>query len=113
MKLKPSVVHFIPSSPKHARASQKDKEFVSVGDVVMWRGAWGREKPRLARVLSIEKTNHPDEKYGKKVDRISTKTVRSGRAILILDNGHFAFAYQIDLPNADPKGHEKTRSNRA
>jgi len=54
----------------------------AIGTVVWWRGAWGTEPPELARV-----TGHG---------------TKNGRALVHLDNGHWAYAEHVSVaPDAD------------
>lgn len=47
-----------------------------VGEVVSWRGGWGREAPKLAKIIDV----------GEKNDQ----------AVYDLDNGHWAYEYQLE-----------------
>lgn len=70
-------------------------ETLKVGDTVLWRGAFGRDAAREAVVEAIEHTANPHEKDGDDVDSIDWETVRADRAIVTLDNGHWAYGIQI------------------
>lgn len=47
----------------------------TVGDRVMWRGGWGTQAKRRARIIDIGEKN--------------------GRPVYDLDNGHWAYEYQL------------------
>lgn len=68
---------------------------LSVGDAVLWRGAWGQDAPRRAVVRGLERTLYPREKDGDPVDSLEWDTVRAGYAVVSLDNGHWAYGDQI------------------
>ena len=66
-----------------------------VGDIVRWSGAWGSQAPILARVVGIDATETPGEKYGRDVDAIEWARVFENRAVLSLANGHWCYGYQV------------------
>lgn len=68
---------------------------LKVGDTVMWKGGWGRSIARKAVVTQMEITERPREKYGADVSEAQWVTVREDRVIVTLDNGHWAYGYQI------------------
>jgi hypothetical protein len=67
---------------------------IQVGDTVMWRGGFGRDSAREAKVTSIEICPHKREKYGTPVDSIRFPDKDFG--VFMLDNGHWAYGEQID-----------------
>ncbi len=66
---------------------------LKVGDTVLWRGGFGTEPFRKATVEGIEITN--GGKYGDPVDEVEWSKVRDRNVTVDLDNGHWAYAYQI------------------
>jgi len=68
---------------------------VSVGDIVVWRGSFGQDKPEQAIVMGLEITQYPNEKDGTKVESALWKEVYENRVIFSLDNGHWAYGRQI------------------
>lgn len=64
-----------------------------VGDQVIWRGAWGHEAPLTATVTVLEQVL-PDEKHGIPIEEMAWKHV-SRNAVVTLDNGHWAYGYQL------------------
>ena len=64
---------------------------IRTGDLVLWRGGFGTEPPRPARVAKIERC--AQGKYGTEVDEIDLDTTRG---VLVLDNGHWCYGHQID-----------------
>ena len=70
---------------------------LTVGDKVMWRGAWGKEAPKEATIESIELCAN-GSKYGKDVKSVAWETIEKGnRSITVqLDNGHWAYGSQLD-----------------
>ena len=64
---------------------------LKTGDVVLWSGTWGTEKPIEAKVLSIEKTIASHMKEGVEVDSVSWES----DFVVVLDNDHWAYSYQL------------------
>jgi hypothetical protein len=65
-------------------------ETLRVGDKVLWLRSWGQGIEQEARVTHIDSTQN-GEKYGIPVD-----DVRWGEEfVVILDNGHWAYSYQV------------------
>jgi len=71
-------------------------DVLKVGDVVIWRGGWGRDAPLKATVTHLEVTERPGEKYGHEVTEVLWTTVSEDRVVVDLDNGHFAYGHQIN-----------------
>ena len=69
--------------------------FVKVGDKVMWSGAFGSQKPVPAKVVSMEITDEPREKYGEPAKEVSWDLINQNRVLFVLDNGHWAYSDQI------------------
>jgi len=46
-----------------------------IGQEVMWSGGWGREAPKLAKIIDTGEKN--------------------GKPVYDLDNGHWAYEYQL------------------
>jgi hypothetical protein len=70
-------------------------DILKVGDTVMWRGGWGRDPVQEAVVTEIEITERPREKYGTDASEVQWVTVKEDRVVVGLDNGHWAYGYQI------------------
>lgn len=68
---------------------------LNIGDKVMWRGGFGREAPKEATIEGIDIVA-VGEKYGEAVDSIDWSLVRQNRAVVTLDNGHWAYGDQIE-----------------
>ena len=66
---------------------------LKVGDEVMWRGGFGSDAPRKAKVVGIELCR-AGEKYGE--PRESVDWSKKDRIVVDLDNGHWAKGHQID-----------------
>lgn len=66
---------------------------LKIGDEVYWRGGFGRDAKKKARVESIEVTN--GGKYGDDVNEVDWSKVRGRNVVVDLDNGHWAYAEQI------------------
>lgn len=76
---------------------------LSVGDRVIWRGAWGSKDPQPATVLCIEKDCV--DKEGTEVAQIPWESTDTSGVVVILDNGHWAYGYQIaPVPEGAPNG---------
>lgn len=67
---------------------------IKVGDSVSWRGAWGSQPAKLAKVIHIEKTENPRQKYGYAVNEILV--IEKNHGVFSLDNGHWAYGDQIE-----------------
>ena len=70
------------------------EELLRVGDYVMWRGNFGNNEPRKARVKHIEYCRR-NAKHGKEVPEILWGQVKE-HAIVDLQNGYWAYGYQIE-----------------
>jgi len=71
---------------------------LKVGDAVLWRGGFGSEPAKTAKVEGIEVCKS-GEKYGKPVDSVDWATVKNGNITVDLDNGHWAYGRQISQIN--------------
>ena len=72
-------------------------ETIKVGDDVVWRGGFGQDMPLSAMVEGMTLTEHPREKYGMEVDKVSVQNVQENRVVFDLDNGHWCYSEQIEL----------------
>ena len=69
---------------------------VKIGDTVWWRGAFGMDAPRQAKVKAMERTENPRDKYGvEDLDSAPWSLVRQNKVLFTLDNGHWAYSDQI------------------
>lgn len=68
---------------------------LEIGDKVMWRGCWGRDKPQVAYLRGFELCEKVGDKYGIPMSKIYKKDLN--RCVVTLDNGHWAYGTQIDL----------------
>jgi hypothetical protein len=66
---------------------------LKVGDTVNWKGTFGIDPKKKAKVEAIEVTN--GGKYGDDVDEVEWKKVFDRNVVVTLDNGHWAYAEQI------------------
>ena len=66
---------------------------LKIGDTVRWKGAWGSQPAKDAKVTNIELTR--GGKYGDPVDEIEWSEVYDRNVVVDLDNGHFAYGSQI------------------
>ena len=66
---------------------------LKIGDKVNWRGAWGSEKTKPAKVTGLIKTTRKRSKDGKDVNSVSWG--RKEYFIADLDNGHWAYGTQL------------------
>lgn len=72
-----------------------EEEMLSVGDTVLWSGAWGTASEQKAVVTHIEVTENQREKYGKAVDSVPWSLVVQNRVVVDLSTGGWAYGYQI------------------
>jgi len=75
--------------------TRQSAKMLRVGDPVRWRGAWGSEPEKIARVKNMEVTDHPREKYGMDAEEVSWDVVFENRVVVSLDNGHWAYGEQL------------------
>jgi hypothetical protein len=68
---------------------------LKVGDKVMWRGAFGNDLPKEVKVTYIELTEN-GSKYGNSIQSIDWNKVNGREVIVDLDNGHWAYGYQLN-----------------
>jgi len=68
---------------------------VKIGDYVMWRGCFGMEAPKKVKVVGLDVTEYPREKYGEEVESASWNLVRQNRVVFTLDNESWAYSEQI------------------
>jgi hypothetical protein len=66
---------------------------LKIGDEVIWKGGFGMDKPKVAKVEGIELTR--GGKYGDPVDEIEWSEVYDRNVCVDLDNGHWAYGSQI------------------
>ena len=63
-------------------------EKLKVGDEVIWRGSWGKDLPKEVKVTCIEINDI-------NVSSIDWDKVESRSVVVDLDNGHWAYGFQI------------------
>ena len=73
---------------------EKENNFLYVGDVVMWAGAWGHEPYKKAKVEQITVVE-PGTKYGDDVETLHWNFVRDRDCIIGLDNTHWCWGFQV------------------
>ena len=66
---------------------------LKVGETVRWRGSWGNDAPKDAKVSSIQVDCV--NKEGTEVQKVNWALVNSRSVIVDLDNGHWAYGTQI------------------
>jgi len=66
---------------------------LTVGDTVKWRGGFGGDAPKDAKVESIE--INCEGKYGDDVSEVAWGKVNSRSVNISLDNGHWCYGTQI------------------
>ena len=62
-----------------------------VGDTVLHHGTWGTEEPTEAKIIRLELTSSPNDKYGHETKQVSERD----NFIATLDNSHWAYGHQI------------------
>lgn len=63
-------------------------EKLRLGDEVIWRGSWGNDLPKEVKVTCIEVNDI-------NVSSIDWDKVESRDVVVDLDNGHWAYGFQI------------------
>jgi hypothetical protein len=69
-------------------------KILRVGSTVLWRGGFGREPEKRAKVTNIDKDCNGD-KYGTDTKSIEWDKVNERDVVVGLDNGHWAYGDQI------------------
>lgn len=67
---------------------------ISVGDTVMWRGKWGADPAKPAKIVRMELCEQERSKYGVGVEQAHLRD--KNRLCVDLDNGSWAYGFQID-----------------
>ena len=67
-------------------------EKLKLGDEVIWRGSWGKDLPKEVKVTCIEINDI-------NVSSIGWDKVESRDVVVDLDNGHWAYGFQIAKKN--------------
>lgn len=68
---------------------------LKVGDEVMWRGGFGDDPAKVAKVVQIEITEQARSKYGVSVDSVHWDMVKANKTLISLDNGHWCYGEQV------------------
>jgi len=71
------------------------KDYIRVGDRVMWRGGFGFDTPEVATVTGLSVTTTERSKYGRDVKRTSWDKVYANKCVVSLDKGNWAYGEQI------------------
>ena len=69
-------------------------ENLKVGDTVLCRGSWGHEAPKQVTITHLELCVEAGDKYGVPVAELPWS--EKNRAVVDMDNGHWAYGSQID-----------------
>ncbi len=69
------------------------QQTIHVGDTVLWRGCFGSDSPKLAVIEYMELCKDIHMKEGEPVEEVTLQELP--RAIVDLDNGHWAYGTQI------------------
>ena len=67
---------------------------INVGDTVMWRGKWGADPAKPAKIIRMELCKQERDKYGVEVN--SAWVSDKNRLCVDLDNGSWAYGFQIE-----------------
>lgn len=68
-------------------------KIIKVGDEVIWRGGWGSDAPRRAKIVAMELCENERDKYG--VDVSAAYLRDKDRLCVTLDTGNWAYGFQI------------------
>ena len=77
------------------------ERLIKIGDQIRYRGGWGNDPEKVARVTALDVTDQPNEKYGESVEEVSVDLVRNDVVLFCLDDGHWCYSSQIDLNYID------------
>lgn len=68
---------------------------LKIGDEVKWSGSWGSNPEEVVTVTNILLCNYPGDKEGQNVSEVGWFRVKEREVIVDLDNGHWAWGFQI------------------
>ena len=85
------------------------KDMIRIGDFVMVRGSWGNEPPKRVQILGMDLCASPRQKHGVPVTEVPA-TLKD-YVNFDLNNGHWAYGYQIDLLEDDPEQYRIQRES--
>lgn len=66
---------------------------IRVGDHVIWRGSFGGDAPAIAKIESMQLTEHPRSKYGEDVAEADWSM--KNHLVVTLTNGRWAYGEQL------------------
>ena len=67
---------------------------IKVGMTVVYRGGWGHDAPKEAKITSMELCECEGDKYGDPVKEAPVTEIE--RCVFDLNDGHWCYGYQID-----------------
>jgi len=82
---------------------------IKVGDEVSWRGSFGNDEPKTVKVMSLETTVYPREKYGEDVNEVTWDLVKKNRVNFGLSSGNWAYSEQVAPVGQDPNRYHGLR----
>ena len=69
---------------------------LSIGDVVMWSGTWGRDPARPATVRQISVCENPgDHSDVEEFDSLDWSAIKGREVVIDLTSNHWAWGFQI------------------
>lgn len=71
-----------------------DENVISVGDTVMWRGTWGQDAAKPAKIIDMQLCEEERMKYGIDIEKAYLKD--KNRLCVVLDNHAWAYGFQIE-----------------
>jgi len=72
---------------------------LSLGDKVMWSGSWGSDSPKEVTITGIQVNEFNGSKEGGQVEDIDWDYITERNILVNLDNGHWAWGFQIKKEN--------------
>ena len=72
-----------------------NEQMLCVGDLVMWRGGFGKDEAKCATVTGLELTRDQRTKYGTPTQSCTWERVEENRVLITLDNGHWCYGSQV------------------
>ena len=66
---------------------------IKLGDTVWWRGSWGNEGWKEAKVKGIDLVRSGQKDNGIPIPWVPVEAI--GSCVFDLDNGHWGYGYQI------------------
>jgi len=68
---------------------------LKLADWVVYKSGWGHDAPCLVKIVNMDITEEPREKYGTEVEEADIDLVRENRVLFCFSNGHWGYSDQV------------------